>query len=260
MPTTTWGLLEFSGTDAVDFLQGQLSCDATALTTTRYMLGGLHNPQGRVLALLRLLRRDDGALLAALPAELAEPTAVALRRYILRAKVAIAVVAGPTAAGSAGAPGEASLAALSLEAHDADVRAGLPQVYAATRGEFVAQMLNLDCVGAISFSKGCYTGQEVIARAHYRGRVKRRMQLFRTTAAVPLAHGMPLTLPDGRRAVLVDATAAAPDGSRDFLAVAPLAAPGAEPASASAPAPAPDPAPATRIDCVQVPLPYALPD
>ena len=55
-------------------------------------------------------------------------------------------------------------------------RAGLPQVYAATSETFVAQMLNLDLLGAIAFDKGCYTGQEVIARAHYRGRVKRRMQ------------------------------------------------------------------------------------
>ena len=59
-----------------------------------------------------------------------------------------------------------------------DRRAGEPQVYAATSEEFVAQMLNLDVLGAIAFDKGCYTGQEVIARAHYRGRVKRRLQRF----------------------------------------------------------------------------------
>ena len=61
-----------------------------------------------------------------------------------------------------------------------EIAAGEPQVYAATSEEFVAQMLNLDVLGAIAFDKGCYTGQEVIARAHYRGRVKRRMQRFVT--------------------------------------------------------------------------------
>src|SRR6185312_17370732 len=61
-----------------------------------------------------------------------------------------------------------------------DIISGLPQVYGATSEEFVAQMLNLDLVGAIAFDKGCYTGQEVIARAHYRGRVKRRLQRFRS--------------------------------------------------------------------------------
>src|SRR5690606_24460970 len=63
-----------------------------------------------------------------------------------------------------------------------DIRAGLPELRPATSGQFVAQMLNLDLVGAVSFSKGCYTGQEVIARAHYRGQVKRRMQRFATAS------------------------------------------------------------------------------
>ncbi len=65
----------------------------------------------------------------------------------------------------------------------AAIAAGEPQVYAATSEQFVAQMLNLDVLDAIAFDKGCYTGQEVIARAHYRGRVKRRMQRFLTRAA-----------------------------------------------------------------------------
>ena len=64
----------------------------------------------------------------------------------------------------------------------ADIAAGLPQVYTATSEAFVAQMLNLDLLGAIAFDKGCYTGQEVIARAHYRGRVKRRLQRWHATA------------------------------------------------------------------------------
>lgn len=56
-----------------------------------------------------------------------------------------------------------------------DIRAGLPSVRTATSEEFVPQMLNLDLVGGISFNKGCYTGQEIIARAHYLGSLKRRM-------------------------------------------------------------------------------------
>jgi tRNA-modifying protein YgfZ len=57
----------------------------------------------------------------------------------------------------------------------ADIRAGLPQVYAQTSDAFVAQMLNLDLLDAISFTKGCYTGQEIIARTQHLGRIKRRM-------------------------------------------------------------------------------------
>ena len=100
-----------------------------------------------------------------------------------------------------------------------------PQVYAATAEAFVAQMLNLDVLQAISFEKGCYTGQEVIARAHYRGRVKRRMQRFVTAAAAaaPLRPGDAGTLADGRQFKVVDA-ATLPDGRIAFLAVAPLSA------------------------------------
>ncbi len=59
---------------------------------------------------------------------------------------------------------------------------GVPQVYAATSESFVAQMLNLDLLGAIAFDKGCYTGQEVIARAHYRGRSSAACNAGATTA------------------------------------------------------------------------------
>ena len=57
----------------------------------------------------------------------------------------------------------------------ADIRAGLPQIYLPTREAFVAQMLNFDRLDGISFSKGCYTGQEIIARTQHLGRIKRRL-------------------------------------------------------------------------------------
>jgi tRNA-modifying protein YgfZ len=64
----------------------------------------------------------------------------------------------------------------------ADIAAGLPQLHPETYESFVAQMLNLDLLGGISFDKGCYTGQEIIARTHYRGSVKRRLFRFASTA------------------------------------------------------------------------------
>jgi folate-binding protein YgfZ len=69
----------------------------------------------------------------------------------------------------------------------ADIRAGLPQVMAETLESFVAQMLNLDLVGGISFDKGCYTGQEIIARTQYRGAIKRRMFRFKAVTPPPAA-------------------------------------------------------------------------
>ena len=64
-----------------------------------------------------------------------------------------------------------------------DVLAGVPAVYPQTVDEFVPQTVNLDLLGGISFNKGCYTGQEIVARVHYRGTVKRRMYLAHCDAA-----------------------------------------------------------------------------
>lgn len=69
----------------------------------------------------------------------------------------------------------------------AEIRAGLPQVWPATHEAFVAQMLNLDLVGGIAFDKGCYTGQEIIARTQYRGAIKRRMFRFAAKCPAPAA-------------------------------------------------------------------------
>ncbi len=59
--------------------------------------------------------------------------------------------------------------------HAGDIAAGLPWVVAATQDVFIPQTLNLDLINGVSFTKGCYPGQEVVARSHYRGTVKRRM-------------------------------------------------------------------------------------
>lgn len=73
-----------------------------------------------------------------------------------------------------------------------DIRRGIGNIVADTSEMFIPQMLNFDKLNAISFSKGCYTGQEVVARAHYRGAVKRRMRYFRGAAEVLPAPGSAL--------------------------------------------------------------------
>ena len=254
------GLLHFRGTDSVKFLQGQLSNDMGSLSTTGWLLAGLHNPQGRVLALLRLLAPAPDHVVALLPAELADTIATTLRRYVLRAKVTISADADAAALAQFAAQSPAATLPAAATAHALDIAAGMPQVYAASSGMFVAQMLNLDCIAAISFDKGCYTGQEIIARTHYRGRMKRRMQRFMSAAPVVLVPGQDLLLGDGRAAQVVDAVTHA-DGRTEFLAVAPRpeqaavasAAPGSDVAGAPPPA-------GTRLDCQPLPLPYAFPD
>ena len=68
-----------------------------------------------------------------------------------------------------------------------EVRSGVPRIVAATVDRFVPQMLNLELLGAVDFKKGCYPGQEVVARSQYRGTIKRRTYLL--DSAVPLAPG-----------------------------------------------------------------------
>ncbi|MCX8005374.1 MAG: folate-binding protein, partial [Burkholderiaceae bacterium] len=57
------------------------------------------------------------------------------------------------------------------------IDAAIPQVFAATVERFVPQMINLDVLGAVNFKKGCYPGQEVVARSQYLGKLRRRMHL-----------------------------------------------------------------------------------
>jgi len=274
--------LSVRGADAVSFLQGQLSQDIQTLGARGALFAGLHNPQGRCLAVLRVLHLGPDHVLLVLPAELAETVRQQLSRYVLRAKVKIEDAAsawrvygitGPDAAAAAStrlhmpmdadetrqlivAPRGEPLPEGDHVERDAwrldDIADGIPEIATATAGLWVAQMLNLDLIGAISFDKGCYTGQEVIARAHYRGQVKRRMQRFFTESQLPLLPGERVTLSDGRHGQIVVA-ALAPGGGQEFLAVMPIAAhpaPIADDASGEART-------ATLfVACAALPLPY----
>ena len=64
------------------------------------------------------------------------------------------------------------------------IEAGVPWITLATQDQFLPQMIGLDAIGGVSFDKGCYTGQEIVARTHYRGEVKRGLRLGRTRGAV----------------------------------------------------------------------------
>lgn len=74
-----------------------------------------------------------------------------------------------------------------------EIQAGIPDVYLSTQEEFVPQMLNLDALNAINYKKGCYTGQEIVARTHYLGKVKRRTQLAHIASTAMPALGDDVT-------------------------------------------------------------------
>jgi folate-binding protein YgfZ len=98
------------------------------------------------------------------------------------------VWAGPADAAEALAQRLAGLPALPrAEWLGLEAASGTARVVEATREQFVPQMVNLELVGGVNFQKGCYPGQEVVARSQYRGTLKRRAQVVH--AAVPLAPG-----------------------------------------------------------------------
>jgi tRNA-modifying protein YgfZ len=70
-----------------------------------------------------------------------------------------------------------------------EIRAGRPLITAATQDQFVPQMVNLEQLEAVDFRKGCYPGQEIVARAQYRGQVKRRMVRLPSPAGMQLKPG-----------------------------------------------------------------------
>ena len=105
----------------------------------------------------------------------------------------------------------------------ADIRMGVPRVVAATQELFVPQMLNFEAVGGLDFQKGCYPGQEVVARAQYRGQVKRHMRRARLAQEAVPAAGQDLYCDDqpGQACGTVVAACAAENGGSELLAVVP---------------------------------------
>lgn len=170
----SWPALRVGGADAEPFLQGQLSADLRALTPDRPLWASYNSPKGRMLAVTQL-RRNGEHIELHLPRALIEPVAKRLRMFVLRSKVEIGVPEpGPTDA------------AADARDRTALILAGVPVIYPETQDRWVAQMANLDLLGGIGFEKGCYTGQEVIARLHYLGNLKKRLFLVRGRGSAPV--------------------------------------------------------------------------
>ena len=155
-----------SGPDAVEFLQGQLTQDVGKLADAGRLLAAWCNPKGRVIAVLRLLALDNGIGLV-VPASLAESLVARLTMYRLRSRVDFEV-------------GDPAPDALDDDEIDAAalIRAGRAFIDESNSEAYTPHMLNLDKLDAISFSKGCYTGQEVVARTEHLGKSRRRLMRY----------------------------------------------------------------------------------
>lgn len=223
-----FGLLEVRGADAGAFLQAQTMNDVTALAPGRWHWNGWLTPKGRLVALFALLQRAPDRFLLVLPDFPAAELQARLQRYVFRSKLTLSAApviaaAGPVAATPAPdqAAGDDSLGlALDfggqggprtlwlLPAADpalapadaptdhtwfaADLAHGLPRLPAGAVEAWTPQMLSLGRLSAYSLKKGCYPGQEIVARTHYLGQAKRelvRLQGQGLTPGLPVETG-----------------------------------------------------------------------
>lgn len=209
-----WGLIRATGADAASFLQGQLTADVTGLAVGQATLAGYCSPKGRLLASFVVWRSAPEEFLLACSADLLPATLKRLSMFVLRAKCKLSDAGAESAlwgvlggadeaaawsARSAGAEHSVRLPDVDgqarwLVARPADaaalppldpaiwqqleVRSGIVRIVAATADQFVPQMVNFEVVGGVNFKKGCYPGQEVVARSQYRGTIKRRAVLL----------------------------------------------------------------------------------
>jgi folate-binding protein YgfZ len=188
-----YGLLQVSGPDAKKFLQGQLTCNLDEVDSSHSRLGAHCNPQGRVLFLFRLFYLEN-AYYFVLPHTMVTEALGYLRKYAVFFKVKLH---------DASADNTAEVKAIAAtEWAYFDVRHSRPQIYPATSGKFLPHDLNLHKLGGISWEKGCYTGQEIIARMQYRGKPKTQLYRARVKTTAQLLPGS--TVNDNKSSLLVD--------------------------------------------------------
>lgn len=217
--------IEISGEDAHAFAQAQFSCDVRTLRPLHWQWAAWLDPKGRVRALMHLADAGDSRLIALLRGGDADAVNEGLRRYMLRARVRIESM--PDRFAAAGPPfplhevrlqedavgfgyGERSLW-LERQSRPEDlgsknafrlsgIRSGWPSLPRGSENEFLPPALGLEHLGAVVFEKGCYPGQEIAARLHFRGGGKQRLAHLSSTS--PLSPGDRLTVSEGHAWIL----------------------------------------------------------
>jgi folate-binding protein YgfZ len=219
------------GDDAADFLHGQLSADIAGLNAGAASFACYCSPRGQVYGLLLIAHAGD-EFLAVADAGLLPGMLQRLRMFVLRASVTIEPAADLTVDGlPAGAQAGRTGRVFEPAGSGLRYRLGPPSRSAAgdlewwkrqellhnivwlgaeTSERFIPQMLGLDQLGAVSFNKGCYPGQEIIARARFLGKVKRKPLLLNVSADLAPPAGAALRCRAGEQwsdGVVVDSAA-----------------------------------------------------
>ncbi|GAB4167901.1 MAG: hypothetical protein Kow0020_00980 [Wenzhouxiangellaceae bacterium] len=224
--------IRIDGEDAERFLQAQLTLDVRALGAGVLQPAGWCDSHGRVIVTGLLARGEPGFLLV-VPNALRDQTMARIDRYRIGWKIRHQ----PADVQPAGTDDEDALSlsyaseramkpatgeiteldeATVTDLLAADAIAGMPWLAPETQGRFLPQMLGLEALGALSYRKGCYPGQEVIARVRYRGRITRKLQRYRSIGGPPLPPGHEARAGSTRFTVLYAAPA---EGGQVGLAV-----------------------------------------
>lgn len=223
-------VLAFQGRDAIAFAQAQFMNDVGALDAGQWQWNGWLTPKGRVIALFALIKWDGETLWLLLPDADPETLAARLRGFLFRSKVTITVrddlqVSGQfaravtdvdNAASHWITPGSHGSFVLGMGGDDAarllrisptmdapvdeaaaaqwrlvDLEHGLPRLDASQVEQWTPQQLSLERLHGFSIKKGCYPGQEIVARTHFLGKAKRGLALLEADA--PIAVGADVT-------------------------------------------------------------------
>jgi folate-binding protein YgfZ len=204
-------LLKISGNDAESFLHAQLSNDIRLLDNNNIQLSCFCQHQGKIISLFWVMRSNDGFLIS-FPSDLVDKVIARLQMFVIMSEVKIEDLSNELT--QIGLINESNASAykindnLSLlinvsgklysetdthsdEWNRALIEFQIPEVFLSSSEKFVPQMLNLDIneIG-VNFSKGCYPGQEVVARLHYLGEAKRRLFSFKSDSKIQIGDSL----------------------------------------------------------------------
>ena len=208
---TKRALIKVSGTDADEFLQNQFSNDIKKLDNYNLQINAYCQHQGKIIALFWVIRTDNSFLLS-FPIDLLEKVISRLQMFVIMSDVLIENASeafsqigliDEKVEGSYLINERMSLfitspkeqivknSTIDDEWTKASIDSQLPEVFLSTSEKFVPQMLNLDIDEfGVNFSKGCYPGQEVVARLHYLGEAKRRLFSFQCDSEVQIGDNL----------------------------------------------------------------------
>ena len=235
-------LIQVGGTDAQTFLQGQFSNDINELKEHHCQLHAYCNPKGRTLAIIRIVRNQpDNGFWMIVPRDMSDALISRLKMFVMRAKVTIQSdteyslfgLLGDTKQGELAdssywvdcklaqpIPRRLIITRFSTTISDnsplyhadlwrwLDIQSGIPQVYTKTLGAFIPQTINLELVDGVSFKKGCFPGQEIIARIKYLGKPKQRLIIAELESDNPILPGDEIyspIKPEQKSGLVVDA-------------------------------------------------------